>query len=102
MSRHAGHRQERRTARELWAYATARQRSAAVAGGIVLVVLGALSAIDSTVLPLTAAVLVADALLVLRFASQQQARRETERRVGDEAARGLRELERWLASGEHA
>ena len=102
MSAHAGHCGQRWSAGELWGFATTWQRSGAVAGGIALVVLAALSALDTTVLPLAAAALVVDALLVHRFATQQRSRRDEERRVSEETERGLRELERWLASGENA
>lgn len=88
--------------RALWAHATTRQRTAMVAGGVALVVCVLLVWLDPAVLPVVVAMLVVDAVLLVRLRTALLRRRHEERRVSDEAARGQRELERWLASGEHA
>ena len=87
---------------ELWAQATLRQRSAATGGGVVLAVLAALASLEPVVLPVTVAVVVAEALVLARFRTQARRRRHEDRRIAEEAARGVRAMERWLASGENA
>jgi hypothetical protein len=72
MSTYTRHRREHWGVRELWAYATPQQQSVAVGGGILLVVLGALGALDPAFLPLAAAVLGTAAVLVLRFGTAGQ------------------------------
>lgn len=94
--------QERCGARELWAHADLRQRSTAVAAAVLLVVLAALASLEPAALPAAAAVLSAVGVLLVRFRTGVQHRCRAERRISEQAARGQAELERWLASGEHA
>lgn len=86
----------------LWAYATARQRAVVLGGAVVLVVCAVLASLDPAVLPVVVAMLVVDAVLLARLRTVLLRRCVEDRRISDEAARGQRELERWLAFGKHA
>ena len=88
--------------RALWAHTTARQRVAVVSGAVALVVCAVLASLAPAGLPVVLAVLVADAVLAARLHALLLRRWRDDRRISDEAARGQRELERWLAFGEHA
>lgn len=89
-------------ARGLWAQATARQRSGVLGGAVVLVVCAMLASLEPAVLPVVLIMLVMDAVLLARLRTVLLRRCHEDRRISDEAARGQRELERWLAFGEHA
>jgi hypothetical protein len=88
--------------RGLRAHATVRQRAAVLAGAVVLVVFAALAWLDHSVLPVVLTLLVVDAVLLARLRTALRRRCLEDRRISDEATRGLRELERWLAFGERA
>lgn len=88
--------------RALWGHATARQRMVVLCCAVVLVVCAVLASLDPAVLPVVLAMLVMDAVLLTRLREVLVRRRLEDRRITVEAARGQRELERWLAFGEHA
>ncbi len=66
---------------------------------VVLVAFTVLASLGHAVLPI---VLVGDAVVLARLRTVLRRRRREDRRIRDEATRGQRELERWLASGENA
>lgn len=85
--------------RALWAHVTAAEQVAVLAGAVVLVVFTVLASLDHAVLPV---VLLGDAVVLARLSAVLRRRRREDLRIRDEAARGQRELERWLASRETA
>lgn len=95
-------RRHRCGARALWAHATAAQRAGTVGGAVLLAVGLALVALDPAALPVALAVLFVDLVLLARLRVVLLRCRQQDLGVRDEAARGQVELERWLASGEHA
>jgi hypothetical protein len=82
----------------LWQCATAAQRCGMVAAGIVLVVLAELSVLEPRLLPVTAIAALVAGTAGMRL--RQDLYRQ--RRLAVEAEQGIRQLERWLGSGEHA
>lgn len=91
-----------RHGRALWVHATARQRTSALVGGAVLVLGVGLASLDPAALPVVLALLVLDAVLLAQLRTSLLRRCREERRISDEAARGQRQLERWLSFGELA
>ena len=86
----------------LWLHASPHQQCGAVAAAVVLVVLAALASLEPAVRPAAAAVLVVEAVLLTRFRARVRRWRRREQRLAQEAARGQRALEAWLASRERA
>ena len=89
---------ERCSLRALWQCATSCQRCGLVAAGIVLAVLVELALLEPRLLAVTA--LAALALVAGGLHLRQDLYRQ--RRLVVEAEQGIRQLERWLASGELA
>ena len=83
----------------LWRPATPHPRAAAVAVGIALAVLVELAVLEPALRPVAALVLLA-VLAAAAGALREDLRRQ--QRITREAADGVRQLERWLASGERA
>jgi hypothetical protein len=83
----------------LWRPATPRRRAAAVAVGIALAVLVELAVLEPALRAVAAL-----ALLALLAAAASAVREDLRRqqRISREAAEGVRQLERWLASSERA
>jgi hypothetical protein len=83
----------------LWRSGTRRQRAAAVAVGIALAVLVELAVLEPALRAVAAVALLA-VLAAAASAVREDLRRQ--QRICGEAAEGVRQLERWLASGERA
>ena len=82
-----------------WRLATPRSRAAAVAVGIALAVLVELAVLEPALRAVAALGLLA-VLAAAARAVREDLRRQ--QRITREAAEGVRQLERWLASGERA
>ena len=69
---------------------------------VLSVVLAALMVLDHGALPLAVVVLLVNASVLLRLRGRAWQHRRQDQLLAVEAARGVRELERWLATGRRA
>ena len=86
----------------LWRHARAAEQAVAVGAAVMLFVLATLAVLEPAMILPALLTLVVQAGLLVAFRRKLRPALRHERVVREEAARGIDELERWLASRRHA